>query len=382
LITWGIFRTVHFLTNLHESCIMPLNTPKKVAIKKTLKTLEPSIKSIKSGVGAVDAVAYIKISKFKSMLQRSLNSSASAEDDITTFVQRLFALESVLTSCDDVHKIWLNLGPKILKKGGDEKAVLLVLKQTLEYEANAIPVEALRNEFSCKTDKFYILNIFCDENSCRPNLQLRVSEDGLVGEINWIERSTAVTGSDLFEIFDMISDFLRIENVILRDAAQDSEKLPLRVLRPLIKADGQTWYQTKEFEIYDCDSIKVLDEGRVFHQNKGMFRNAVSKLRRFKISSLLSLFFTNKAKARCEKILKCSVAPEDKENLENIELSVLLSNVFEKSISGKRGSKTAKNDLKFLYTNLLNPKWQRGKAPKFEKACATLHNTELFIKRR
>tara|TARA_R110002110_G_scaffold415856_3_gene658467 strand:+ start:45714 stop:46793 length:1080 start_codon:yes stop_codon:yes gene_type:complete len=326
----------------------------------------------------VDDVAYKKLSKFEAKLNETLQLSDRVDG---SFEKRISALRSVSTDCGGVHKIWLILNEQEMLRGAEEKCMLLLMKPTSEFKGNAIPLEEIKKEFTCDMENFYVFSLLDDEAASKPNLELRVSLDGRVGEITWIESNATVSGNDLFKVFELISDFLKIENVILRDASQDNQGLPIRVLRPLIKSDEKTWYQSKKFEVYDCNDVKILGEQKYFHQSKINFKKSVETLRNFNIRDLLSLFPKRKDKAKYKKIINRSLDLTSTENTDNINLSQLFEGVFTKSTSGERGCKTARKDLCYLYENILNPERYKKIKPELEKASATLHETGLFVRK-
>lgn len=301
------------------------------------------------------------------------------------FGERMKDFKKLFTEVDACYKLWVTLKSKT--RG--ERHLLLALVDTDEYFSNALPEDFALPNKAQPVKKYHVICGYETEDMDKKLFQLRISQDGEIGEIVWIEKGALLTGSDLMCGFSLMNDALKINATFLKDDAKDKEGIPLRVMRPIARNDEQTWYQLYGFEVHNCRNQPQEEPEFFYNQSRSKFKTAVQAIKKYTLESALS-----KLSADVKNMLQMLVqryTPSKKQTLIRAKpetvggLCERVFNVQTKIAKTEKQSKKqvqAKIDCVFLYKLFLKRADKPSKqafGTSYHKSVNTLHDTSLFV---
>lgn len=301
------------------------------------------------------------------------------------FSERMVDFKKLFTQVENCHKLWVTLKPK----RNYERDLLLALVETDEYISNALPEDFSLSKKTQPIKKYYVICGYETADMDKKLFQLRISQDGLIGEIVWIERGVLLSGSDLMCGFSLVNDALQIGATFLKDDAKDNTGIALRVMRPIARDDNQTWYQLYGFEAHTCRNQPQDEPGFYYNQSKSKLKTAVQAIKKYSLETALSKLPINAKKVLLELVQR--YLPSKKENAATAEpktVGGLCERVFEVQTSATttetqiKKQREAKKDCAFLYELFLKRTEKPAKqtfGASYHENVNTLHDTTLFV---
>lgn len=302
-----------------------------------------------------------------------------------SFSERMKDFKKLFTEVDAYYKLWVTLKSKT--RG--ERDLLFAMVDTDEYFSNALPEDFSLPNTAQPIKKYHVICGYETENMDKKLFQLRISQDGLIGEIVWIEKGVLLTGSDLMCGFSLINDALKINAVFLKDDAKDNEGIPLRVMRPIARDDDQTWYQLYGFEVHTCRNQPQEEPEFVYNQSRSKFKAAVQVIKKYTLENALNRLSGN-AKNMLQALVQRYMPSKEKNLTRTIPETVggLCERVFDvqtkiaKTEKQPKKQVQAKKDCNFLYKLFLKRSDKPSKQvldASYHRSVNTLHDTSLFV---
>lgn len=197
-----------------------------------------------------------------------------------TFGERIQKLKYSAAEVEGLYHFWLTF-----KK---DKHVLISFYESDAYLSYTFPQNLANPQHygipeACKS--YYYFEFF-DENEVnrKPCAIVRVSTDGKIGEIYWVEKGKNLTGTEVMESILPIDEFLQVEKLFLKDGAEDAFQRSLRILKPIAEPNGQPWYVRFGFGLFRCDALPEVQKGYYFEQDSDKLKEAIAFVKRFKLN--------------------------------------------------------------------------------------------------
>ncbi|WP_059359414.1 hypothetical protein [Parachlamydia acanthamoebae] len=227
-----------------------------------------------------------------------------------------------------------------------------------------------------------VLKVFC---SCL----------GSKGELAWIQSGTQLSGNEVFDLYQMLADILKVKEMVLYDDAHSEieisskkiVRIPIRQMKALASTseEGYSWYEEKgRFEVASLETYQTKQN--VVNQSSKSYRSAISLIRKTPLKTAVKTH--RGATSLINRLAKQYLEGNKSLTLHHLfqKLDQLTRQAKGKSCNARllKSSHKALRDLNALFEKCIDvfdtPLILDKEGEAFVNALKQLHDTRIFVR--